>query len=119
MSLSETDAERLRLAGFLQHEIDELSEARTADGKGQPPIHLDSPAWQATMESRRRWLDDKLNRNWTEDDIQREIIGYYEKGSQRSPWDFLKAEYKPPKKIDYIDARRRRAQTQVRELYKK
>lgn len=119
MSLSIADATRLREAGFLQGEIEELSEAKDTSGKDQPPILLDSPVWQAVMKSRQEWWVDKVNRNWTEEDIQREIMGYYERDEKRSPWDFLKAEYRPPKKVDYIEARRKRAEAQVMELYKK
>ncbi len=119
MSLSQADAKRLTAAGFLQHEIDELAGAKDPSGKDQPAINLSSPIWQATLKSRQDWWIDKINRNWTEDDIHREIIGYYEKNSERSPWDFLKAEYKPPKKVDYIEARRRKAEAQISEIYKK
>jgi len=119
MSLSQADAKRLLTAGFLQHEIDELAGAKDAQGKDQPPIILERPVWQSVMKSRQDWWIDKVNRNWTEDDIHREIMGYYERNSQRSPWDFLKAEYKPPKKVDYIEARRKKAEAQVEEIYKR
>lgn len=119
MTLSLNDAERLRQAGFLDGEIRELSEAKDASGKAQPPIILSSPVWQAVMKSRQEWWQDKIARNWSEEDIKREIMMYYEQDPERDVFSFLKAEYRPPKKVDYIEARRKRAKAQVMELYKK
>jgi len=128
MSLSGADAERLLAAGFMRREIEELANAKTSDGKDQPSIDLNNPTWQAAMESRRAWLDDKLTRNWTEEDIQREIMNYYERNSKRSPWDFIQAEgsltdadiqRRGAKQVDYLDARRNAAIKQVQDIYKR
>ncbi len=113
MTLSSADAERLLAAGFLEGEVRELAEAKSPDGKDQPPIDLNSPVWQSVMKSRQEWIQDKVARNWTEEEILREIMAYYERGEGRSPWDFIRAEYKPVKRADYLDARKRRHEAQI------
>jgi len=118
MSLTEADAARLTFAGFLQEEIDELANAKTSDGKDQPSINLDSPTWQTTMKSRKDWWIDKVNRDWTEEDIHREILMYYEKDNGRSPFDFVRAAGSPAKErkqVDYIETRRRKMELQIKE----
>ena len=113
MTLSQADAERLRHAGFLESEIMELAEAKTAIGADQPQINLDSPVWQAVIKSRREWWIDKLDRGWTEHEIVNELENYYRRDKGRNPFDFLKAEYKPPKKVDYIEIIRKRYAEQI------
>ena len=117
MSISQADAARLREAGFLDLEIEQIANAATAKGEPQPPIQLDSPIWQAVMESRRDWRVDKISRGWTEYEIVSELQNYYRRDSRRSPFDFLRAEYKPPQKKDYMEIVRKRAAAQIaREL---
>jgi len=104
MTISANDAQKLRDAGFSEWEINELSNARTPDGKDQPPINIDSPAWQAVLKSRKEWTDDKIRRGWRRKEIENEIMNYYNKDTRRTPFDFLKAEYRPRKRIDYLTA---------------
>lgn len=113
MSISGADADRLKQAGFLESEIQELAEAKTVKGEDQPPINLDSPAWQAVLESRREWWIDKVDRGWTEHEIVNELMNYYRRDKSRTPFDFLKAEYRPPKRVDYIEMIRKRHQGQI------
>ena len=108
MALSFDDAARLKEAGFLDYEIEKIAAAETVDGKGQPPVDLSSPVWQRTLESRRAWVDDKVNKGWSQEEIERNIMDYYARGARRNPWDFIKAEYKPIKKRDFwIEIRER------------
>ena len=113
MSISQKDAEQLRHAGFLESEIMELAEAKTMKGADQPPINLDGPAWQAVLHSRREWWLDKFDRGWTEDEITSELQNYYKRDKRRNPFDFLRAEYKSPKKADYMGIIRKRAAAQI------
>ena len=117
MTISTFDAQRLRESGFLEAEIMAIAEAKTAKGEDQPPVDLDSPIWQSVMESRRDWRVDKISRGWTEYEIVSELQNYYRRDSRRSPFDFLRAEYKPPQKKDYMEIVRKRAAAQIaREL---
>ncbi len=113
MTISSQDAERLAQAGFLPSEIQDLANAKTTKGEDQPPINLDAAVWIATLNSRKEWWLDKLDRGWTEEEIQRELGNYYKRDSRRTPFDFLRAEYKPPKKVDYIEIIRKRQAAQI------
>ena len=113
--LSIEDARRLKDAGFLEYEIQELSKGKAPDGRDQPPIDLNSPVWQRALDARRGWVADKVNRGWSEIEIETEARRYYVAGAKRSPWDFLKAEYKPPLKTDYRAGLRARIQRQITE----
>ena len=115
MSISQHDAIRLRQAGFLEHEIQELANAKTVDGKDQPPINLDAAAWQAVLKSRSEWWTDKVDRGWSEDEITNELSNYYKRDRKRTPFDFLRAEYKPPRKADYISIIRKRHEQEIKE----
>lgn len=114
MTLSFDDAARLRDAGFNEWEIQQLSQAHTPTGIDQPPVDLNAPAWQRTMQSRRDWIGDKRTAGWREEDIDAEIMAYYARSPKRNPFDFLKAEYKPPLKKDFFDSVRQRARRKIK-----
>lgn len=114
MTISAADALLLRQSGFTRYEIDEIANAKTTTGEDQPPINLRSPAWVATIKSRREWWIDKVERGWTEYEIENELMNYYNRDTNRTPFDFLRAEYKPPKKADYIEIARKRAAKQIK-----
>ncbi len=117
MTISASDASRLREAGFIEEEIMAIANAKTATGGDQPPVKLDSPVWQAVMESRREWWIDKVERGWKEYEIVNEMQNYYRRDNKRNPYDFIKAEYKPPKKADYMEIVRKRHANEInREL---
>lgn len=96
--LTNDEANQLREAGYTDWEIDLFSNAKTPDGKDQPPINLSSEVWIAAMEDRRKWKDDLLSKGWTEEQFERNIYDQYNRDPNQSPWDFLKKEYKPPQK---------------------
>lgn len=113
MTISAADAEKLRHAGFTEQEIIDLAEAKTATGADQPPINLDSPAWEATLKSRINWWQDKLDAGWTANEILDSLGDFYRRDPRRTPFDFLRAEYRPPKKVDYLEIARARTQAQI------
>ena len=114
MALSFDDAKRLQEAGFLDFEIEKIAEAETVDGKEQPPVDLSSPVWQRVLESRASWMADKVAKNWSQEEIERNIMDYYARGAKRNPYDFLKAEYRPIKKRDFWVEIRARNQRKVK-----
>jgi len=116
MTITIEDSDKLERAGYLEFEILEYANATNPDGSPQKPINLDSPVWQAMMKSRYEWTQDKLERQWERDEIKREIMAYYERDKKRSPFDFLKEMYKPRKKADYLEARRRREIENIKKL---
>ena len=114
MTISLRDAELLRHAGFLEQEIEQIASAVTAKGEPQPPIDITSPIWTAVMESRREWWLDKIGRGWTESEITNELQNYYRRDKSRNPFDFIRAEYRPPtKRKDYLELIRKRAAAQI------
>jgi len=113
MSLSLEDAGTLKAAGFLSYEIEKLAGAKTPDGKDQPPVNLGSPAWRATLGSRSDWTTDKIVRGWTLEEIESAIMNYYLKDPERSPFDFLKAEYKSKVRTDYHEGVQKRKQREI------
>ena len=114
MTVSRNGWSRLRRAGFLDSEIIEFDQATDSTGNLQPQINLNTPVWQAAMKSRYDWIQDKVARGWTKQQIISMIRNYYAKSKTASPWDFLKAEYRPAKKTDFITALRRRTQKKLR-----
>ena len=107
------DALKLRRSGFLPWEIKKFDEAKAPDGSPQQ-LNVNTKTWQAAMESRRRWVGDKMRRGWTPKRIAVSIIGYYVMHKGASPFDFIKVVYKPPKGLtDYQQAAKARAQRRV------
>jgi len=120
MTISIGDANILRRNHFTDAEIDDLSNAVTPDGKPQPPVDINSPVWRAVIASRRSWYMGRVRKGWKRDRINSTIDSYYRRGSKRSIYDFLKAEYQPKKVIDYMSAIKRRARNRAAKMgYKK
>lgn len=113
MSISFEDYQRLRNVGFTEYEIEQLSNATDPSGNPQPPIDLNSAPWEATLESRKWWLVDKIEKGWSEEEINETINNFYMRDRRRSPWDFLKIEYRPPKRVDYWSAMRNRKKAEI------
>lgn len=102
----------LRNAGFIDIELQKFE---SADAFPNGPLE-NFPAWMTMMDSRREWVEDKINRGWTEDEIERELANYYRHDSRRTPFDFLRAEYRPPKKSrDYQNMITRRNKNIIKE----
>lgn len=113
MPLRRGQAQRLREAGFLESEIRKISRARAPDGSLQQ-TDIDGIAWQKTLESRKRWVGQRLDEGWSKEEIRRRILRYYKRKAGRSPFDFLKLEYKPPQKLtDFQYALKLRARARV------
>ena len=118
MTLSLEDGALLQAAGFTEWEIAKLAEAETIEGKTQPPVELGTSLWQRVLTSRRDWIDDKISRGWSRDEITENIADYYARSPKRNPFDFLKAEYKPRLKRDFYAEIRGRNQRKVKATLK-
>jgi len=113
LTISFDTAEKLQAAGFTQWEIGKFAEGKTPDGHDQPMIALNNPLWKRVLKSRKEWMDDKIEKNWTKEEIERATMSYYAKIRGRSPWDFLKAEYYSPARKDYYAYIRARSQRRI------
>jgi len=114
MAITDEDGQRLREAHFLEYEIDQLATAvQPGTGNPQGYQNLDGPTWQAAIKSRIDWWDDKRRRGWSKEEIEQELLNYYQRDQKRTPWDFLKVAYHPPKKFDYLAVVRARHASQI------
>jgi len=117
---------RLRSAGFMPWEITEFAEALAPD-KTPQVIDLNSATWKQAIETRENWIKSlkhysktKLNRNLTYTDINRLLVNWLNQDKTRTPWDLIKASYKPPHQIsDYQAARKKRAVASTQSLYRR
>jgi len=118
MPLSFDDTLTLSKAGFLPHEIKVFNELVASDGTPQV-IDINSQAWQDMIKSRMAWVGHMRHVvGWPDNVIEDKINLWYKLKTGRTPLDFLRAEYKPPKRIsDYQKARQARAEEKTRELY--
>lgn len=103
---------RLRQSGFLHEEAQELAQARGSTNA------IDTEPWQRAMASRRQWVTMVANRlrgqGWSQRQIKtfiRQQLLDYLKQPGASPWDFIRQEYKPKRKVqDFVMAAGRRKQ---------
>jgi hypothetical protein len=105
---------------FSSTEILELENAIYSNGEKQ---HFDFKAntWQNVIKVRTNWGDDLKNHyGFTNNDIMYEIEKYYQgRGKRKSIFDFLKAEYKPPIRNNYKEARRKSEKRRIGKLYRR
>jgi len=104
-------------AGFLPEEARELTYGSRGVAIDAEAVFRSKPG-RAARRSRREWVDSLLGQGWTIDEIEREARAYYTRDTRRSPWDFIRIEYRPPTKKDYREAARRRAEAEVKTLYR-
>ena len=112
-----TEAQQMLIsAGFLPHEIRELFSAHgVVDALNSKPFH-------DMLIERRRWVSQMRKAGLSARQIMDAIKMWYKRDEKRSPFDFLRKEYRPPKKVDrkeYREAARRRASRMVSGLYRK
>lgn len=110
-------------AGFLPFEARELTL-----GHGERYMNFNAlavynsePA-RAAREFRIKLINDQLRAGWTKKQIRDNIIDFYRKSQKVDPWGHIRAEYKPRKRIDFVDYReqvRRREKDKQRRLLKR
>jgi hypothetical protein len=108
-----------RNAGFLPHEARELTLGHSHEFDSGSVFNSE-PSKKA-RQSRIEWINLLKKQGWTDAQIRREILDYYVKGREKSPWDFIRAEYRDKKKIDFIDYKKKaqiRAKRKTNRLYR-
>lgn len=96
------------------------SEIREFLGAGNAPGLFATEPFKAMLKSRDKWRADRRRAGWTDTQIRKAVVGYYDK-KKNSPFDFLRLEYRSPLKVDmksYREAARRRAKRNTAKLYK-
>lgn len=103
----------LKREGFIKSEIEAFSNARAPDGTLQD-FAFNSKTFLAARKSRRKYVADLKEQGWTKPEIDRKIRQYYGLKAGRTPYDFLKLSYSPPRLItDFMDAVRRKIRARV------
>jgi hypothetical protein len=109
-----------RNAGFLAQEAQELTYGSKGINIDARAIFLSKSGRLARLH-RGRWIRDLRARGWTDEEIERELHAYYMRDTKRSPWDFIRVEYRPPRRKDFRDYReaaRTRAEAETKTLYR-
>jgi len=97
----------LRRDGFTKAEVKAYDEAKGPDGTLQD-FAFGSETFKSVRKSRRNYVADLKERGWIRAEIDGRISSYYGLKAGRSPFDFLKLEYAPSRKLsDFQDATRR------------
>ena len=97
------NVQRLRRAGFLPDEIERFSTMTDPAGRPQDVNSLiETGPWRAMITARADYWQQERRRGVKDSAIIAKIQGYYRAFTRRRPWDFIKREYHPPRKIkDY------------------
>ena len=104
---------KLRSAGFINSEIREIFSA------GNVPELFGTEPFKDMLRSRRRWFKDMVRRGWSIAQIIETLNKFY--GPKPSPFEFLRREYQPPLRVDFVkyrDVARKRAVKITKPLYK-
>ena len=110
-------------SGFLPSEARELtvghgSRYRTFDARAI----FESEPGAAARRTRATMVRQQLDMGWSKKQIRANIIDFYRRIKDFDPWTHIRAEYRPRKRIDFIDyheKRRRRAKGQQRRLLRR
>lgn len=94
-----------RKAGFLPFEARELTIGHKY-GYDAKAVFDSEPAKSARA-FRTQIIKQQIEMGWTKQQIIDNIIGFYTRGKGSSPWEHIRAEYKPRKVIDFKEYRER------------
>lgn len=110
--LSEEAKKTLEEAGFTKMEIGIIDRSET---KGTPQqTDISAGVWQSAIESRKTFVGRMADEGLDAGDTQDMVDEYYAGEGEATPWDFIKIEYKPAKKLaDFAYATAQRALKRV------
>jgi hypothetical protein len=107
----------LRQAGFIPYEIAKYSAAVDRKGNAQN-IDLTTGTWQGVISKRRSYVTAMIKKGWSRQKITDAFMRFYSQKKGSQPFDWLKVEYKPPRKLtDFAFAVKMRANAQIRRSF--
>jgi len=99
----------LRADGFIPEEIEAWDKATNPDGT-QHYIDFYSETFKDMRRDRRSWKRERKIDGWTQEQIDNDLYENFHASGGKSPWDWLRANYRPPRKLkDFSTASRKRA----------
>jgi hypothetical protein len=93
-ALTAKERDILLNSGFLKAEIEVFDKAKTPDGAVQN-VAFNSIPFQRMIQSRRNWVRKCHDSSLDNATIRDKLVQHYKSKKDRTPWDFLKAEYLP------------------------
>jgi hypothetical protein len=100
-ALSDLDRKLLYAEFFTIREIREFDNMHTPDGMIQE-VDIRSPLWQAVRARRLSAANRLRNQGFADSAVRKQFDTYFRQKTGGKPFDFLKTEYKPKKKVrDY------------------
>lgn len=114
-SLNQTQKKYMYKHGFLLSEIDAFAHAVTPDGKRMQNLNFMADSFQQMIRIRQEYFDKLHKQGWSDMQIRQRInMMYTRKRGKASPWDFLKIEYQPMKKMtDFAWSTKLRAKSRI------
>lgn len=103
---------KLRRAGFIDKEINEWQWAVSENGKPYVTT-IDTPVWEDTIQTRRDLRDELIKKKYNSEERIAFFERYYERFDKADPFDWLKKEYRNPKKAKWKDARRKKFRDRI------
>ncbi len=99
-TLTRSQKEYMYRAGFLIREISAFANAKTPDGKTLQDFQFMSEPVQDMIRARMEYVKKLQQQGWNDLQVRQRInMLYNRKRGKASPWDFLKIEYRPEKKM--------------------
>jgi len=99
-TLTRAQKEYMYKAGFLVREISAFANAKTPDGKTLQDFKFLSEPVQDMIRTRMGYVAKLRSQGWNDLQVRMRInMLYQRKRGKASPWDFLKIEYRPEKKM--------------------
>lgn len=109
----------LRRAGFIPREINEFQWAVSENGK--PYVtDLESPVWRDVIRHRKEMIAKLEEQGYSKAEQRAGIERFYTlRGGKFSPFDWLKIEYRPLKRVNYKEVQKRNVRRRINYRMKK
>ncbi len=108
----------LRAEGFIPEEIKAWDEATNPDGTPHS-IDFNSETFKDMRRDRRSWARERRYEGWSKEQMDTDLYDYFQARQGKSPWEFLQANYRPPRKLRDFSAASRKRATKRREKARK
>lgn len=114
-TLNRTQKQYMYKHGFLLNEINAFAHAMTPDGKKMQDFNFMADSFQQMIRTRDEYFIKLRAQGWSDIQIRQRInMLYTRKRGKASPWDFLKIEYQPAKKVtDFVWSTKLKAKSRI------